>query len=354
MTLFLIVLAAVSHVHAEDAATVVTVSGAVEMSAPGVASKALAANDKVPDKAVVKTKAGSSVKLLFTDDSVMDIGPESEFKIEDYQVGDGSNRKGIFSLAYGSLRSLVSKPVGEKGSYKVKTRDAIMGVRGTEFAVSAPYVDQSATVTVVPDTSSVVVASGTVAVSSAGAPGGLPAGMNASVGAGQSFSVGQFADVAAAGAAVGAGVGAAGASVQPQTVGAAQAQAIVGQAAVSDNSFVNAVAMDSSSGGTSSAESSSGPAGDGGPATGSGTGAANTGSRAGAAAAPAGRALGMGAATGAVAATVSVAGGNMGALLGNVVLAPPPPTAVGIGNVITAPPVNILPGSTRTITVIVQ
>lgn len=295
---------------ASKAAQVVTLSGKVTMDAPGVIAKALSANDEVPEGATIKTSVASACKLLFTDDTIMDVGAASEFKIDEYKLGDGHDRKGMFSLAYGTMRSLVSKPVGDKGSYKVKTRDAIMGVRGTEFAVSAPFVEAGTATTSAAAPTSIVVASGTVAMGlGAASPGGASGGtMN--VTAGQSFSTAQLSNA-------GAGTVAA---PQPTTMSAGQMQTAMGNARVSDNTFNNAVSMDS--------KDSSGSA------SGGGKGGNMT----------------MASAQGAMANTVSVGADKLIETMNPSILKPDmrPPIPPSV------PPVNIIPGQQRTLTIIVQ
>ncbi|MBI3544720.1 MAG: FecR domain-containing protein, partial [Deltaproteobacteria bacterium] len=95
-------------------------------------------NDTLFNSDVVKTGDGASAKLLFTDQSLMDVGPASALKISNYALKDVENRTGTFSILYGKLRALVTKKVGDSGKLEVKSGDAIMGVRGTEFMVDAP------------------------------------------------------------------------------------------------------------------------------------------------------------------------------------------------------------------------
>lgn len=96
------------------------------------------ANDPVHNGDVVKTGNGAAAKVLFTDQSIMDVGANSAFKVTDYDLKQGDNRTGTFSLVYGKLRALVTKQVGENGNVQVRTKDAVMGVRGTEFVVDQP------------------------------------------------------------------------------------------------------------------------------------------------------------------------------------------------------------------------
>lgn len=88
--------------------------------------------DRVGNGNIVRTGVGSQVKILFEDGDQLYVAPGSSYKVE-WQ--EGSARSAVYSLFYGSMRSVVSKLSGRK-NIKVRTRDSIMGVRGTDFFVS--------------------------------------------------------------------------------------------------------------------------------------------------------------------------------------------------------------------------
>ncbi len=85
----------------------------------------------------VKTEDKSFVKLLFIDKSQMNLGPNSQMKIDKFPESD----PGIVTLVKGQLRSKVSKnymDMNDKDKSKlfIKTKTAAMGVRGTDFQVN--------------------------------------------------------------------------------------------------------------------------------------------------------------------------------------------------------------------------
>jgi len=85
----------------------------------------------------VRTQQTSRAKLVFQDDSVVDIGPGSEMVIGT-QVFDESNRqyKSVLNLVSGKIRALVSQYYETpRARYEVETPTAVAGVRGTEFIV---------------------------------------------------------------------------------------------------------------------------------------------------------------------------------------------------------------------------
>jgi len=101
-----------------------------------VASKVtqLKTEDWVEEGAVVKTADKSFVKLVFVDKSQMNVGPNSEMKIESFTGKDA----GVIDLVKGKIRSKVSKDYlqmenRDQSKMFVKTKNAVLGVRGTDF-----------------------------------------------------------------------------------------------------------------------------------------------------------------------------------------------------------------------------
>lgn len=84
---------------------------------------------------IVETSSESVVRILFTDESVLTIAPNTKMKIEMYDRGD----KGLFNLLQGVLRATVSAGQAPKKAKEhsliVKTPSAALGVRGTDFQV---------------------------------------------------------------------------------------------------------------------------------------------------------------------------------------------------------------------------
>ena len=130
---------------------VVSVSGKVMARVEGAdkgrkgipATRFLKAGDEILQSDVINTGSDSSVKILFSDQSIMDLGPSTLFKVEEFQnnKADPEARKVEMSLAYGRIRAAINQKVGKEGKFKVRTHAATMGVRGTEFYVNAGSAD---------------------------------------------------------------------------------------------------------------------------------------------------------------------------------------------------------------------
>lgn len=97
----------------------------------------LKVDDWVENGSVVKTAEKSFVKLVFIDKSQMNVGPNSEMKIESFSGKDS----GVIDLVKGKIRSQVTKDYlqikdKDKSKLFIKTQNAVMGVRGTDFMIS--------------------------------------------------------------------------------------------------------------------------------------------------------------------------------------------------------------------------
>jgi hypothetical protein len=109
-------------------------SGSVQMTF-------LKPGDKLYKGSIVNTGSNGVVKLLMTDRTIIDLGPSSLFKMNDYELKKGAvgDRKVDLSLDYGTVRASVNeKLTSPKAKFTIRTKAATMGVRGTEFVVKSP------------------------------------------------------------------------------------------------------------------------------------------------------------------------------------------------------------------------
>lgn len=87
---------------------------------------------------LISTGAGR-VQLRFSDGGFMSLQPQTQFKVEQYRYAgkqDGTER-GIFNLVKGGMRTITGL-IGKKENknYRVHTKVATIGVRGTEYSLS--------------------------------------------------------------------------------------------------------------------------------------------------------------------------------------------------------------------------
>lgn len=121
----------------------IIVKGDVKVLIDGKVS-AIKRGDWLPEGAQVKTEPKSFAKLLFIDKSTMNVGPDSQMKIDSFPKSE----PGIITLVKGQVRSKVTKNYmdmsdKEKSKLFIKTKTAAMGVRGTDFQVSFNTENQS-------------------------------------------------------------------------------------------------------------------------------------------------------------------------------------------------------------------
>lgn len=86
-------------------------------------------------KDIVKTIGRSKAQILFEDETVITIGKDSEFKIEDYFYEENNrNSKTQFKVAKGFFKAITGN-IGKiaKDKFKIKTKTATMGIRGTHI-----------------------------------------------------------------------------------------------------------------------------------------------------------------------------------------------------------------------------
>lgn len=93
--------------------------------------------DPLYQKDVVETGPDGSVGITFNDATVFSTGPNSQLALDQFQFDPGTAhgamlaelRKGTLSVVSGEI------PHVSPGALKIKTPKAVLGVRGTTFAV---------------------------------------------------------------------------------------------------------------------------------------------------------------------------------------------------------------------------
>jgi len=117
---------------------------------------------------VINTASDGTVKILLKDKTIVDIGPSALFKVAQFKPNEGTNREAELDMMFGKMRVAVSKKLSGKGEFKIKTRAATMGVRGTEFVVSSALDAPESKGNATPPKTDVTVLQGKVDVVTAG------------------------------------------------------------------------------------------------------------------------------------------------------------------------------------------
>lgn len=118
------------------------VRGKVDLLKPGDARASnVNVGDPVSPGDILRAKSNSFAEVVFADNTVLKLAPNTRVEIKDYALADDNTRKaGTLRLLRGKLRATVPKtlgavlPVGAgQSNFQVETPTAIAGVRGTDF-----------------------------------------------------------------------------------------------------------------------------------------------------------------------------------------------------------------------------
>ncbi|MCG3172864.1 MAG: hypothetical protein GMKNLPBB_01035 [Myxococcota bacterium] len=121
---------------AEDSPAMVTfVKGMVELAAGDDAAwKPLAQKVRVAAGALVRTGEKSFAELVFTDGTVLRLGPKSRFKLGAVTINKDARTLDV-RLMLGRLWMNVTQSLVKDNKLNVRSKTAVAGVRGTVFAV---------------------------------------------------------------------------------------------------------------------------------------------------------------------------------------------------------------------------
>ncbi|OGL49425.1 MAG: hypothetical protein A3H37_07040 [Candidatus Schekmanbacteria bacterium RIFCSPLOWO2_02_FULL_38_14] len=135
LVLFLVAVSPLSYA-AKVAGTVISKQGKVFVLHEGENEwKEILLRGKVYEKDTIETKDKSKAKILFLDESLMNIGENSKMEITEQNYEPGKKRVSLYNVFSGKVRVLVGKVSGEESRFEVKTPTALAAVRGTEFFV---------------------------------------------------------------------------------------------------------------------------------------------------------------------------------------------------------------------------
>lgn len=125
---------------AQDAqiAQVNTASGTVTVERGGQRT-ALKIGDLIYQKDVIETGKDSSVGVTFVDNSLISAGPDSRLVLEQFHFNSNNFRGDMLAKLQKGTLTAVSGDIARSspGNMKIETPTAILGVRGTTFAVEA-------------------------------------------------------------------------------------------------------------------------------------------------------------------------------------------------------------------------
>ena len=96
----------------------------------------LSLGDELLQKDSIVTGAKAKVQIIFKDETVVTIGRNSNFSIDEYMFEDSKDVSAKFGMFGGAMRAITGK-IGKIApqKFKVKTKTATIGIRGTNFTV---------------------------------------------------------------------------------------------------------------------------------------------------------------------------------------------------------------------------
>jgi hypothetical protein len=145
-------LVATSALAAEPVGVVLSRVGPVEIDGPSWAGwKPVDLKQDVFAEDVLKTGVGGRVKILFRDDTLINLGEESEVSVSEFViVPEKGLRKATLKLGRGVGRFIVGGTFpNQESQVEVSTPTAVMGVRGTTFYVLIVSQDEALIVSTV-------------------------------------------------------------------------------------------------------------------------------------------------------------------------------------------------------------
>lgn len=129
---FLFVSGFITTASAADCGSFRVVKGDVTYKKNGTKKfKKARINKKVCQGDMIKTGDASRAKVVMADKNELNISPSTELLIEVYK----DNKKAVLNVLNGKVRSNVKQKYqdNKQSHYRIKTKSAVAGVRGTEF-----------------------------------------------------------------------------------------------------------------------------------------------------------------------------------------------------------------------------
>ncbi len=120
--------------YGENAGAFTSVQGRVDITSPGEPARPANHGDVVFESDIIRTKSDGRAEIKLSDGALIQIAPGSRFLIASF-VTNENKTSSVLNLLRGKIRSIISKTSGRKKEYEVRTKTAVVGVRGTDFFV---------------------------------------------------------------------------------------------------------------------------------------------------------------------------------------------------------------------------
>ncbi len=106
-----------------------------------IGDRDLKKGSKIYNNDLIQTMEKSFIVMEMIDLSVVTLGPQSEFKVENWAYRTKNDRNAQFNILKGQWRALIKSKSIDPDQLKIKTPLISMGVRGTELMVNSLDID---------------------------------------------------------------------------------------------------------------------------------------------------------------------------------------------------------------------
>ena len=103
--------------------------------------------DRIKNGSIIRTMPESKANLIYENGDQINIGPGTSFHVSWKSTGAQRSPNQI-KLFYGKMRGIILKE-GSKNKFEIKTKTAVMGVRGTDFYIEDEGDGKATQITVV-------------------------------------------------------------------------------------------------------------------------------------------------------------------------------------------------------------
>ncbi len=120
---------------AKDVATITGLNGQAFVQRDGTKIE-LNVGNKLQVKDTVITDSKAKVQIIFEDETVVTVGKNSTFSVDDYLFDEGAEVVARFGMLKGAMRTITGK-IGKIApeKFSVVTKTTTIGIRGTNFSV---------------------------------------------------------------------------------------------------------------------------------------------------------------------------------------------------------------------------
>lgn len=123
------------NVYANSVATITAIRGEASLERGTKQEKAILGS-KIFEKDTIKTGDKTKLQMIFNDETIVTLGKNSNFSVEEYLFEDTKTPSVKFGMLRGAMRTITGK-IGKIAPQKfiVSTKTATIGIRGTNFSI---------------------------------------------------------------------------------------------------------------------------------------------------------------------------------------------------------------------------